>query len=101
MRRAGWGSDDHNIVRIVNCRNPIAKHPSKVVGRCDAFVAVLGKPVDEFAAGYPNFDRADVLEVARHGCLGRFDVFGFEQLDELGLRSNRHVAEQLNDPMLS
>src|SRR5690606_30994974 len=61
----------------------------------------LGDGVHGVAAGHPDLDGAEVLEVARDGGLGGLDALGGQELHEVGLAGDRLLGQQPDDAVLA
>ena len=74
--------------------------PEVVVGR-GALLGVLGDGVGHRPAGDAHLHRAQLLEVAAHGGLGRDHAVGRQHLHQLGLAGDRLLLEQAGDAVLA
>ncbi len=99
--RAGRGAQDDEVAGVGDLDDPVAEHPAEVVLGGALVRGQLGDGVDGLAAGDPDLDGAEVLEVARHGGLGGGDAVGGQQLDEVGLAGDGVVGEQPGDAVLA
>ena len=72
-----------------------------MVFRGDLVHGELGQRIGGVATGQPDFDRAEVLEIARHRGLGGLDAVVGQQGHQLPLAGDGLGLEQLGDPVLA
>ena len=70
------GAQHDQLRRVADLDHPLAEHPAKVVLRRDLVDGELGQGVGRLAAGQPDLDGAQLLEVARDRGLGGLDALG-------------------------
>ena len=82
--------------------DPLAQHPAQLVDRREPVGLELGDGVHGLAAGHAHLDRAEVLEVARHGRLrGRDALARPSSSTSCGWLVDRVLADQPGDRLLA
>ena len=92
---------DDEVAGARHLGDPLPHHAAQVVERGDTLGRELGHGVHRRPARHADLDRAEILEVARHGRLGCGDPLAGEQLHELRLVRHLVLLDQTGDRLLS
>src|ERR1019366_537809 len=87
--------------RVPTPHTPLTEHPSEMILGRDLVDRELGQGVDRLPPRDPHLDGPDLLEVARHRGLGRFDPFFGEEPHQLRLVRHGVGLEQPQDTVLA
>src|SRR5205823_1661791 len=99
---SGWGTQDDQVAAGVHAGEQLAQQPDqpgrRLLGGAHRAGALGGYHVDGRAAvGAADLDRAQLLQVARQGRLGRLYPLAGQQFGKLGLRVHGPVPDQRDD----
>ncbi len=101
MRGAGRGAQHDQVTGALDLDQPVAEDPPEVVLGADLLTGQLGDGVHGVAAGDPDLDRPELLEVTADRGLRHGDAVGREQLGQLRLVGDAVLDQQPTDAVLT